>query len=211
MIKPYYRDLVCIMLRKSMYPTNEHTTWSLDDKEVFRCYRQDIADTFMYCYNVLNLEMLDILNNKLCEALKTDGGGDNDIQIQWHEVETCLHAFGAVAECIELENLYLPKLMITIKTIPFTQLDKKVMASALETVGSYSDWITDHPDMLENVLPLVISALDQSDVATSATMALKDLTYSCQKYLTPYADHILIASQVNFTVFFRRDVRIVWV
>ncbi|KAJ3642174.1 hypothetical protein Zmor_024983 [Zophobas morio] len=195
MIKPYYRDLVCIMLRKSMYPLNEDGDWSLDDKEVFRCYRQDIADTFIYCYNVLNLEMLDILNTKLVEALHKNNATGLSSHIQWNEVETCLHAFGAIAESIELENLYLPKLMITIKEIPFRELHRKVMASALETVGSYSDWITEHPEMLENVLPLVISALDKPEVATSATMALKDLTHSCQKYLLPYADHILIAAQ----------------
>ncbi|EFA09709.1 importin-13 [Tribolium castaneum] len=195
MIKPYYRDLVCIMLRKSMFPLNEDGDWSLDDKEVFRCYRQDIADTFIYCYNVLNLEMLDILNSKLIEALHKNNTSVVPPPIQWNEVETCLHAFGAIAESIELENLYLPKLMVTIKEIPFTDLHKKVMASALETVGSYSDWITEHPEMLENVLPLVISALDKPEVATSATMALKDLTHSCQKYLLPYADHILLAAQ----------------
>jgi hypothetical protein len=195
MIKPYYRDLVCIMLRKSMYPLQEDGDWSLDDKEVFRCYRQDIADTFIYCYNVLNLEMLDILNSKLAEALHKNNTTGVPPTIQWNEVETCLHAFGAIAESIELENLYLPKLMMTIKEIPFRDLHKRVMASALETVGSYSDWITEHPEMLENVLPLVISALDKPEVATSATMALKDLTHSCQKYLLPYADHILIAAQ----------------
>lgn len=198
MIKPYYRDLVCIMLRKSMYPPSEDSDWSLDDKEVFRCYRQDIADTFIYCYNVLNLEMLDILNGKLLESLrKIDPPGSATAPIQWNEVETCLHAFGAIAECIEMESLYLPKLMMTINEIPFGDLHKKVMASALEMVGSYSDWLAEHPEMLENVLPLVVSALDQPEVATSATMALKDLTRSCQKYLLPYADHILVVAQVS--------------
>lgn len=53
-----------------MFPVIEDSTWTLEDKEVFRCYRQDIADTFMYCYVVLNLEMLDILMSKLSEALR---------------------------------------------------------------------------------------------------------------------------------------------
>lgn len=191
MIKPYYRDLVCVMLKKAMFPTVQDNSWSLDDKEVFRCYRQDIADTFMYCYNVLNLEMLDILSCKLDESLQNS----QNAQIQWNEVETCLHAFGAVAECIENENLYLPKLMLTLKTIPFNDVHVKVLATALETVGSFSEWFLEHPEMLENVIPLVISALGNPDVATSSTMALKDLTHSCQKYLIPYSDHILIASQ----------------
>ncbi|KAJ8920238.1 hypothetical protein NQ315_011899 [Exocentrus adspersus] len=192
MAKPYYRNLVCILLRKSMFPALDDNRWSLDDKELFRCYRQDIADTFMYCYVVLNLEMLDILNAKLNEALQKDNANQ---PIQWNEVETVLHAFEAVAESIEYENLYIPKLMVIIKSIPFSELPVRVMATALETVGSYSEWFVDHPDMLQNVFPLVLSSLANPEVSTSATMALKDICDNCQKYLIPFAEHILITSQ----------------
>lgn len=64
--------------------------------------------------------------------------------------------------------------------------------------GSYSEWIADHPDMLSNVIPLVISGLSNPDVSPSATMALKDITQNCQKYLQPYGDVIIIACQVSF-------------
>lgn len=135
-IKPYYRDLVCIMLRKSMFPSSEESHhWTLDDKEVFRCYRQDIADTFMYCYNVLNLEMLDIISTKLNEALQKCNNNGTIVPSYWNEIETCLHAFSAVAESIEWENLYLPKLMAVLKDIPYGELHTRVMTTALETVG----------------------------------------------------------------------------
>lgn len=135
-VKPYYRDLVCIMLRKSMFPIVEDSnSWTLDDKEVFRCYRQDIADTFMYCYNVLNLEMLDIVYTKLNEALQKCNNDGVIISCYWNEIETCLHAFSAVAESIEWENLYLPKLMVILKNIPYANLHTRVLATALETVG----------------------------------------------------------------------------
>nr|CAH7738201.1 unnamed protein product [Callosobruchus chinensis] len=195
-VKPYYRDLVCIMLRKSMYPTIDNSAWSLDDKEVFRCYRLDIADTFMYCYVILNLEMLDLLNTKLNEALKKDcTNGISPQTIQWTEVETVLHAFGAVAEGLEYENLYLPKLMQTIKSIPFNELNSKVMTTALHTVGAYSEWFGDHPESLENVFPLILSTLANAEVSTSSTMALKNICHDCQKHLVPYADHILLSAQ----------------
>lgn len=196
-VKPYYRELICVLLRKSMFPTNEDkVTWSLDDKELFRCYRQDITDTFMYCYNVLNIEMLDILNVKLCEALqKCSNSTDN-----WNLIESCLHAFSAVAECIEWENLYLPKLFETLNEIPYDKLHHKVLSSALETVGAYSEWIMDRPDMLPKIIPLVITAIGNNDVSASATMALKDITQNCQKYIRPYADHILSSCQVKYLI-----------
>lgn len=181
-----------------MFPNMDNgNQWSLDDKEVFRCYRQDVADTFMYCYNVLNIEMLDILNTKLTEALEKssnkDGGFTSDY---WNEIETCLHAYGAVSECIEMENLYLPKLMVTLKNIPYGRLPTRVLASALETVGAYSEWITEHPDMLENVVSLILSGLGVAAVSASATMALKDITQNCRKHLNLYGDVILAAAQV---------------
>lgn len=198
MIKPYYRSLVCVMLRKAMFPLVEDENWTSDDKEVFRCYRQDIADTLMYCFNVLNIEMLDILHTKLLEALRKENACAIDQPIQWNEVETCLHAFSAVAESVENENLYLPKLMAIIKDIPFNEMPTKLLATALETVGAYSEWLPDHPEMLQNVFPLVISSLGNPAVATSSTMALKDITHNCQQYLVPYADHILLSAQVRF-------------
>ncbi|KAF5269678.1 hypothetical protein FQA39_LY08601 [Lamprigera yunnana] len=195
-VKPYYRQLVCVLLRKSMHPNtwedSPTSNWSLDDKEMFRCYRQDVADTFMYCYNVLNLEMLDILQSKLTEAL--DECNRNSV-LHWNSVESCLHAFAAISECIEWENLYLPKLMLTIKNIPYRSLHIKVLATALDTIGAYSEWLSDHPETLNNVIPLLISGLGNAEVSPNTTLALKDVSQNCQKYLQPYADHLLIACE----------------
>lgn len=118
-----------------MFPNDMNQNWSSDDRETFRCYRQDIADTFMYCYNVLNLEMLDILSTQLNDALQKCNVNGTINGNSWSEIETCLHAFSAVAESIEWENLYLPKLMTVLKEIPYAQLHSRVLNSALDTVG----------------------------------------------------------------------------
>ncbi|KAF2883130.1 hypothetical protein ILUMI_23047 [Ignelater luminosus] len=200
-VKPYYRRLTCIMLHKSMYPSCwedcTNSSWSHDDKELFRCYRQDVADTFMYCYNVLNLEMLDILQNRLNEALDKCNNKPNDY---WNAVESCLHAFAAVAESIEWENLYLPKLMLTLRNIPYRDMQIKVLATGLDTIGAYSEWLTDHPEAIDNIIPLLISGLSNPEVAPNATMALKDVSQNCQKYLAPYAEHLLMACQAALQI-----------
>ncbi|KAL1494258.1 hypothetical protein ABEB36_009882 [Hypothenemus hampei] len=197
LIKPYYRELVCILLRKSMFPLVDDTSWTLDDKELFRCYRQDVSDTYIYCYSVLNLEMLDILTTKLNEVLHVQNDSNGYVQLpKWNEIETCMHAFYSIAESIQIENLYLPKLMVTINEIPFKDLNIKVLMTTLETIGAYSEWLMYHSDLLDKVLPLVISALANPEVATSSTLALKDITHNCQKFLLPYVEHILISSQV---------------
>ena len=46
---PIYEELVNALMRKAMYSLQENE-WTADQREAFRCYRTDIADTIMYCY-----------------------------------------------------------------------------------------------------------------------------------------------------------------
>ena len=46
---PIYEELVNALMRKAMYSLSENE-WTGDQRETFRCYRTDIADTIMYCY-----------------------------------------------------------------------------------------------------------------------------------------------------------------
>ena len=43
---PIYQNLVDALLRKAMYNLKENE-WTPDQRESFRCYRTDIADTIM--------------------------------------------------------------------------------------------------------------------------------------------------------------------
>lgn len=231
LIKPFYRELVYILLRKGEYPLSE-LNWSEDDRDSFRCYRTDISDTFLYCFNVLNLELFDMLFTRLTEILRKKS-------YQWNELEACLHAVSSVAECTETENLYFPRMMLTIKDIPFQSLNIKVLNTAITTIGkeklidetvhffsftkylmyvvddnkkeawnfilicnssiisgNYSGLMSENEAVLEYTLPIVIEALENPDTSLTATMALKDITNSCQKFMIPYAEAILNQIQV---------------
>lgn len=43
-VYPIYTNLLVILIRKAEFPPDDMTV-SSEDKEGFRCYRQDIADT----------------------------------------------------------------------------------------------------------------------------------------------------------------------
>lgn len=66
----------------------------------------------------------------------------------------------------------------------------------MNITGAYAEWINAHPSVLSHVVPLLVTGLGSSDLAPSATMALKDLTRDCQTSMAPFAHHILQASQV---------------
>jgi len=49
-IRPFYKKLIVILMRKSMQPC-DMSDWSREDKDTFRCYRQDIEDTYVRMSN----------------------------------------------------------------------------------------------------------------------------------------------------------------
>ena len=70
---PIYEELVNALMRKAMYSLQENE-WTADQREAFRCYRTDIADTIMYCYVstylsrylLLVFDREQVLKDKIC-------------------------------------------------------------------------------------------------------------------------------------------------
>eukprot|EP00058_Branchiostoma_floridae_P005928 XP_002591416.1 hypothetical protein BRAFLDRAFT_119258 [Branchiostoma floridae] len=70
---PLYMNLVEIMLIKVQYPPDsEYASWTAEEKEQFRCYRQDIADTLVYAFNLLRDSLLNFLFAMLSTILQQD-------------------------------------------------------------------------------------------------------------------------------------------
>lgn len=65
-IKPLYKELTEALLRKSMLPSSDSDgRWTLDDREVFRCYRQDIADTMVSSKNISLNTFISVLTRQV--------------------------------------------------------------------------------------------------------------------------------------------------
>ena len=95
-----YHKLVEALLKKSMYPLNE-TGWTLDQKESFRCYRTDIADTIMYCFNILRNNLLHQLLGHLDQAITKCHENNTE---NWPYLEACLYAWSAIGESLADEE-----------------------------------------------------------------------------------------------------------
>ncbi|XP_076181025.1 importin-13-like protein cdm isoform X2 [Ptiloglossa arizonensis] len=186
-LKPIYVRLVQALLRKSVLPSSPSEAGDADEQELFRCYRQDVADTLDYCYRVLRQDLLVLLGQRLSQTV--------DGLEKWTDVESTLHAFGALANCTGIEEShYIPALMDLVLTqIPYDLYPGEILACACSTMGSYADWIGEHPDpWLERVLQIVTLGLTRGPVtAPLASMALKDLARECGQHLTPFAPSIL--------------------
>ncbi|XP_050436446.1 importin-13 [Adelges cooleyi] len=190
-VKPLYVSLTQVLIKKVAYPKNLDT-WTPDERELFRCYRQDISDTFTYCYFILQTEMLDVLltiyKQVTCNAKTAIS--------QWQTVEACLYAFTAIAEPLQNheDHPHIEQLISSLGTLPYEQIDKKAAISAMDTIGAYYYWMETHPSYLDLVVPLLMMGLHNSNMFSSASIALRDIAKECRQSIAPYNNVILTTS-----------------
>lgn len=191
LFQPLYFGLIENLLIKVQYPPDEiYCTWSCEEKEQFRCYRQDIGDTMMYAYSILREPLL----GYLCDALSALVRMNKELDIKWELMEAVFFLFGSVAENVDLEeNLYLPCVIELLPKLPFTNI--KFISTALSMLGSFGEWMSYHPQSLQNAVPLLLQGLGNAEVAQASTMALKDITRENLEHIKPFIPQIVQASQ----------------
>lgn len=186
---PTYIALMHVLMGKAQYPewNNFQRHWSADDKEKFRCYRQDIADTMMSSYSILREPFLNHIYACLFNVRQRKMNGE---KVRWQEVEALLFLLCAVAENINIEHescvAYIFAIMNDI------ELDHpKAVETALEMISAFQEWMTCHPEVLACVISPVLRCLHDNELRSSAAMCLRDLCNVNQEHLLPYVDAIL--------------------
>lgn len=203
LFQPVFMTLIDTLLVKVQFPPDAvyNNEWTSDDKETFRCYRQDIGDTFMYSYNMLKSnEIIKLKNsfvNCLTQLIQITSSGQiiPPTEKSWQALEAVIFAISSVADNLtENEDVHLIPIFESLTNIPFG-ISERLLSTTIEMIGSYSDWIFHHPMILPRILTLLLLGLKGSSsmTAVAATMALKDLTRECQRHIEPYAPNILLA------------------
>ncbi|KAL7639589.1 UNVERIFIED_CONTAM: hypothetical protein RMT77_010090 [Armadillidium vulgare] len=189
LFKPVYLKLVDTFLQKSLMPPEG--VLSSEEKEMFRCYRQDICDTYMYAHNILKGDMLACLENHLKDGVKRI---DQDPS-NWRYLEAVLHAYSSIAETVaESDTYYVPRFIQSIPQIPFSD-NMQLVSVALTTLGAYADWLNYHHDHLHHVIPLMVAGLVNNSLIGAASQALRDLTLECPLTIAPFSQPILQSCQ----------------
>lgn len=73
----------------------------------------------------------------------------------------------------------------------------RCLAFSLLPPGALSEWLADHPVMINSVLPLVLHALGNPELSISSVSTLKKICRECKYDLPPYAANIVAVSQVR--------------
>ncbi|KAK4310687.1 hypothetical protein Pmani_017765 [Petrolisthes manimaculis] len=189
LFQPVYLQLVDTFIQKSLLPPDAALT--SEEREMFRCYRQDICDTYMYAYYVLRGDMLSHLEVHLKDAVVKMQRDPGD----WRYLEAVLHAYSSVAETVaETDNFYVPRFIQSIPQIPFSD-NIQLISVALTTLGAYADWLNYHQDHMHHVIPLMVEGLVNASLVGAASQALRDLTLECPLTISPFSQPILTSCQ----------------
>ncbi|XP_035698782.1 importin-13-like [Branchiostoma floridae] len=195
---PLYMNLVEIMLIKVQYPPDsEYASWTAEEKEQFRCYRQDIADTLVYAFNLLRDSLLNFLFAMLSTILQQDTKQQEET---WQPTEGCLHAFLSIGESVDPEECSdqcILNMFNLIPKVPITHV--RLAETTLYTIGAYAEWLNSHPELLGGLIPLILSGFSNPDLTLSSTLTLKDVAQECAKNMQPYANDVLSACQNALT------------
>ncbi|XP_078575480.1 importin-13-like isoform X4 [Branchiostoma floridae x Branchiostoma japonicum] len=195
---PLYMNLVEIMLIKVQYPPDsEYASWTAEEKEQFRCYRQDIADTLVYAFNLLRDSLLNFLFAMLSTILQQDSKQQEEI---WQPTEGCLHAFLSIGESVDPEECSdqcILNMFNLIPKVPITHV--RLAETTLYTIGAYAEWLNSHPELLGGLIPLILSGFSNPDLTLSSTLTLKDVAQECAKNMQPYANDVLSSCQNALT------------
>lgn len=114
---------------------------------------------------------------------------------QWMRLEACIYALYSIAEHIETdEKKCLPKFITILSEIPYAKINEKLLGTALDSIGAYSEWFKENPTYLPYAIQILATGLNSNQTA-QATLGLKDLCRECQLQLRSYAEPLLQACQ----------------
>ncbi|KAJ2939643.1 hypothetical protein O0L34_g14363 [Tuta absoluta] len=103
-----------------------------DDKELLRCYRQDVADTVMYCYGMLG---------DWCWSTVEAAFAAADTEVRR---EAALHIFLALADAAPHERAPEPLVAMLQHAVALASdaSDKRTLNTALDCLGGYASWLS---------------------------------------------------------------------
>jgi len=149
----------------------------------------------------------------------------------WQTQESIIQFIGAGSEYIQAdENQILPRIFSLIPKLNFcnnsiinttlTVLGKDLLLQKKNLFhfhqGQYSNWLSNHQDILQNCVHLCVNALSNPELIEAASIALKELIKENRMYMSRYLNDIFPIMKVikikkiliNLIFFYRMFLRI---
>ncbi|CAF4330891.1 unnamed protein product, partial [Adineta steineri] len=135
----------------------------------------------MCMYDVLGNRAIEVLGNYLLISI--------DQNQSWQRQESIIYLIGSGSEYIQSdENQILPSIFSLIPKLNFS--NNLIIKTTLQVLGQYSNWLSNHQDILQNCVHLCINGLSNSELIESSSIALKELIKENRIYMSKYLHDI---------------------
>lgn len=196
---PMIDALLIISLRKLCYPPSNIylKVWSSDQRESFRCYRQDLGDniSLLIQFPRARIRLIDKLHKTFQEELrKLIGGGLINGEPQWQAFEAVIFALKSIAEAVPFdESEHLPDMFNMLNQIPFDESQSLLYCTVAEMISAYSDWLFAQHQHLGPAFDILFKGIQSKnqEMILFSTLSLKDLIRECQLVISPYAPDLI--------------------
>lgn len=196
---PLVDTLLQTLITKARYPSlvTYYQTWNDDQREAYRCYRQDLGDNisliiqFPRSKNRILASLHDQLSQELALMLQTN---PSISEVPWQGLESVVFALKSIAEAVPFdESKYVPKIFNHLCHVPFMESHSLLYCTVAEMISAFSDWLYTHDTHLSIAFKILFIGVNSSDsqARLMSTLSLKDLTSECQTVIQPFASDIV--------------------
>lgn len=188
--------LVDVMVKHLEFPTSESGNdddpfdGDREQEERFRENRHLMGDVLKDCCEVIGVtECLGKSFKLIQDWVSLYGGQVADSKVpHWQALEAPLFSLRAMGRMVDKdEHIILPQLMPLLVQVP---PHEKVQFAAIMALGRYTEWTSEHPELLEPQLNFIIAAFDSGskEIMRAAALALKFFCQDCRLLLR---NHVL--------------------
>jgi hypothetical protein len=166
-----YCKLVAILLQKSLFPSN-WSSWSQNTKDQFLSYRNDISDTYGYCFEVIQEKSLEILIG-ICEA---------SVNSNYWILESSVFGIKSLSDYLSSKHLsalekVLDLIIIQAETAKIQQLSTTILG----LLSEFSTFLNESDiRYLDLSLKFIFSSIRNPQLSKNALLCLEKVCFACQ-------------------------------
>lgn len=176
----FVREVVSHSWRKIEYPSSsKYTTWDSSEKAGFGDARRDVADLLQLVHGITGPPLVALFVEYIMQALG---------QTNWTEVESATFCLGALSDSVSDDTC--DDVLVKVFGSPLFELLRqrdtvpgRARRTCLSLIERYSEFFARHEQFLAPALNLLFSAVDDQQLAISASKSVHTLCSSCRQLL----------------------------
>ncbi|KAH7038000.1 armadillo-type protein [Microdochium trichocladiopsis] len=176
----FVKEVVSHSWRKIQYPSSStYVTWDSSEKAGFGDARRDVADLLQLVHGITGPPLVALFVDYIMQALE---------QTNWTEVESATFCLGALSDSVSDDTC--DDILVKVFGSPLFELLRqrdtvpgRARRTCLSLIERYSEFFGRHERFLAPALNLLFSAVDDQQLAISASKSVHTLCSSCRQLL----------------------------